>query len=369
MSSTNGTIQQHAVTKLPAQGTPCSCGKPIPDAVRDQILNQGKARTCSCGIRYWTRDWSPDAGVHAGQGFGPVANEIAGPVRAIVEASAKRAAESNARHLGTIVRVTCPKEVPSISFADAFVAAGFHEADQDGIQARGALGRACRVAKHGTGLQEICEASDATSVVYALTESVSVGLERKDAQKVTYSPATRQLSFATETLRVEIEAGFAKYQTVLQRDKTNGSVRNAFGRVGGVPCLGGYFLPADQGEAIESARKLVSALKAFGDARFEAVEFHETPQNKTTVAVAAADHFAVELAALEAALAEDVRAASAGERKVRASTFASRQSAALVLKERALAYKETVELDASDLEARVAALVAKVGELAENVSA
>jgi hypothetical protein len=54
---------------------------------------------------------------------------------------------------------------------------------------------------------------------------------------------------------------------------------------------------------------------------------------------------------------------------VKASTFAAKQTRALILKERALAYKETVELDAGDLEARVAALVAKVGELAEQVDA
>ena len=63
MTTTNGTTSaRHAVKKLPLPGVPCACGKAIPDAVRASILDQGKTKACSCGVRYWTRDWSPDAG-------------------------------------------------------------------------------------------------------------------------------------------------------------------------------------------------------------------------------------------------------------------------------------------------------------------
>ena len=291
----------------------------------------------------------------------------------IIEAINEQAEQGAAAGRTSILGWTCwwsfsSVEVSVTDFSAMVTAAGLDEQLIPGVNVRGgALAKALTAVHSGFQVVRNADESDETRIVYSLAQKSSdASLVRHDVQKVTYDRASKSLSFATDFLRAEISSAFAKFNTILSSDKVSTFMTDTLSAAKALRVRdngGVYFLPVSEAETRTRLRDLMSRMQSMGQrVRLTMQSAFDVPSEKLELQQ---DIGASLIASLDAEVAELDRLLSPEEGKgaVRRTTLEDRVTRFRDLKERALGYRDLIQLNVVDVEAGLEALTKRVEAL------
>lgn len=184
----------------------------------------------------------------------------------------------------------------------------------------------------------------------------------EERQRITYSRTGKTIACATDYMRPQIEAAFAKYVLTYRSSEVRKVIQNVLDKAKAILVResgGVYFAPGQSHDLVSKLQAFAGTVKGVSLVPFAVADTADT--RKSTRESAAA----VIKAELDAAAADLV---SLRERKgdgasVRESTLNRRIADFKILREKAFAYRDLVQMETQDIETSLATLTAEVEAL------